>query len=643
MPVDTFYHLSQFRWVGGPFRDLCPRTALHFGVTNQGMVKDLDQPVWRGQRPWYEIWFAVALDESRRRAVWLRHTMFVPRAGDARATVWGAWFDADATPKTRAAKRFAPLESAQHEDPAALIATFESKLTRTGAQGGVPGIAWDVSWSGGRAVAPDVPTWLPAPTHARPIVHDAEMHGTITLDGTPVSIKGRASAMHLWGKRRLPTLQWIYAPWIGDSSLEVSAVSLQDTLSLGLASLHLDGPRPVHGRPATSAHPGNLVSATIAGPRRLVHARAWAESDATVGYAYRDTDERDLLIAQSDIGSAHVEVYERTAPLAPWHLVDDRRVTGGVAVEIHQRSALPGVEYLPWDATERAPAPPPTVEEQPDTVPWPEVTSVTALGLTYSDHVRETGQKLDRDAPPTSFTKHVRAFSPDTPAVHVPSAAEILAALEAVEPGLAAHIKERIPVVPAVMDYEGELALVALGTITEAALVAGEPQPFGVAVANDLTARFVQALGETTESPLAYWAAAKSFAGFLPVASRVWAPPGGLAKMPELTIETRVNGEVRQRASTKLLIYDLAAIARAARAHLGRGLERGDVILTGTPAGVGLRMSPLKRMVAARIKDRFRKAELLVSTFATSTALLRPGDLIEVSAGPAGRVTTRLV
>jgi hypothetical protein len=47
-------------------------------------------------------------------------------------------------------------------------------------------------------------------------------------------------------------------------------------------------------------------------------------------------------------------------------------------------------------------------------------------------------------------------------------------------------------------------------------------------------------------------------------------------------------------------------------------------------------------MVARRIKDRFRKAELLVSSFATSTALLRPGDLIEVSAGSAGRVITRL-
>jgi hypothetical protein len=53
-------------------------------------------------------------------------------------------------------------------------------------------------------------------------------------------------------------------------------------------------------------------------------------------------------------------------------------------------------------------------------------------------------------------------------------------------------------------------------------------------------------------------------------------------------------------------------------------------------------MSPIRRRVAALIKDRFRKVELLVSSFATSAALLRPGDVVEVDAGPAGRIRTRL-
>ncbi len=607
------------------------------------MGKDLDRPIWRGQRPWFEIWFAVILDADRRRALWIRQTMFVPKTGKGRATIWGAWFDADAPTPGRAAKRYHPLEQSTAGDGDALIRINDSYLSRHGATGAVDGIAWDVTWTGGREGHADVPAWLPAPTHAQPIAHDADATGRITIDGEVIEIQGRARAMHQWGKRRVPTLHWIYAPWIGDGSLEVSAVSLRDTFSLGLASLRLDGPHPVAGRPATAAHPNCLITSTVVGARRLTHARAWAEPSSMVGYAYRDTDDRDLMVAQSDIGSAHYEAYQRTAPGALWRPTDERRVAGGVAVEIHQRLPLPDVDYMAWDAT-ASPARAARVKPaRVDAVDWPDVRSITALGLTYGDHARETGQKVDASVPPTSFTKHVRAFAPGDGGVPVPETASLLAALDAIEPGLGAQLRERIPFAPAVMDYEGEIALVALGPIDEAALAAGTAQPLGLAAANDLTARICQAFGETTERPLEFWAAAKSFPGFLPVADRVWAPPGGIAKLPELTLETRVNGELRQQASTKLLIYDLAAIIRAARAHLGRDLDRGDVILTGTPAGVGLRLSPIKRRVAALVKDRLRKVELLVSDYAGSTALLRPGDVIEVAAGLAGSVRTRLI
>ncbi|HEY0195395.1 MAG TPA: fumarylacetoacetate hydrolase family protein, partial [Kofleriaceae bacterium] len=380
------------------------------------------------------------------------------------------------------------------------------------------------------------------------------------------------------------------------------------------------------------------------GVGKLIHARAWADPSAMVGYAYRDTDDRDLMIAHSDIGSAHFEVYSRTAPWAPWKPIDERRTSGGVAVEIHQRAPLPDVTYVGWDEAERAALPPPEPVFRDDQIAWPEVQSIVALGLTYGDHARETGQKVDPSAPPTSFTKHIRAFAPGSSTVHVPHTAELAAALDLAEPGLGAQLATRIPLAPAVMDYEGELALVALGPIDEAALAAGTPQPFGLAAANDLTARICQVLAETGEPDRVreLWTAAKSFPGFLPVAPRVWAPVGGLAAIPELTIETRVNGELRQQASTKILIYALPMIVRAAAAHLGRSLALGDVVLTGTPTGVGLRMSPLTRRVAALAKDRLRKAELLVSSFATSTELLRPGDVVEVDVGPAGRSKVRL-
>ena len=73
------------------------------------MGRDLDRPLWHGQRPWFEVWFAVVLDASRKRALWIRQTMFVPKQGDGRTTVWAAWFDADSATPSRAAKHYASI------------------------------------------------------------------------------------------------------------------------------------------------------------------------------------------------------------------------------------------------------------------------------------------------------------------------------------------------------------------------------------------------------------------------------------------------------------------------------------------------------------------------------------------------------
>lgn len=64
----------------------------------------------------------------------------------------------------------------------------------------------------------------------------------------------------------------------------------------------------------------------------------------------------------------------------------------------------------------------------------------------------------------------------------------------------------------------------------------------------------------------------------------------GPAENLSLTIETKVNGEIRQQASTKQMIFDIPALIET----LSRGmtLEPGDVIATGTPAGVGAGQNP---------------------------------------------------
>ena len=188
------------------------------------------------------------------------------------------------------------------------------------------------------------------------LVHDADATAKVTVGGEVIAIIGRAARDAHVGRRRVPTLHWIWAPWLGDGSLEVTAVSLRDRFALGFATCGSRPARAHRPRPATAAHPHGLVTATVAGPRRLVHARAWAEPSAMVGYAYRDTDDRDLMIAQSDIGSAHYEVRAHSARRA---MEAGRRAPddGGVAVEIHQRMPLPDVNYLAWDDTTRHAAP----------------------------------------------------------------------------------------------------------------------------------------------------------------------------------------------------------------------------------------------------------------------------------------------
>src|ERR1700690_2216276 len=247
------------RWT----RVLAPCDSAELRAMHVVMAKpEPDRMQWRGQRPWYEIWFACVLDENKRRALWLRQTIFVPKAGDARATIWGAWFDADAKPATRAAKRKLPIDAAKGGDGDDLIRTDDSFIASSGAKGQVENLAWDASWSGGANVHEDVPSWLPAPTHVRSIIHDADAKASVTVGGTVHEISGKAIGMHLWGKRRVPTLHWIWAPWLGDSPLGPQAFSLRDRFALGRARLRLDPPKPFSSSPATAAHPHGLVTAT---------------------------------------------------------------------------------------------------------------------------------------------------------------------------------------------------------------------------------------------------------------------------------------------------------------------------------------------------------------------------------------------
>lgn len=173
---------------------------------------------------------------------------------------------------------------------------------------------------------------------------------------------------------------------------------------------------------------------------------------------------------------------------------------------------------------------------------------VVCVGRNYRDHAAELGN--DVPAEPMLF------FKPNT---------------SVIGPGDAISLppqSERV-------DFEGELAAVigkiAKNVPAERAL----DYVFGYTIANDVTARDLQKSD-------GQWARAKGFDTFCPLGPAIetdFDPTG------DAVVTTRVNGEVRQRGPISDMIFSLADIIAYASAAFT--LLPGDVILTGTPAGVG--------------------------------------------------------
>ena len=174
---------------------------------------------------------------------------------------------------------------------------------------------------------------------------------------------------------------------------------------------------------------------------------------------------------------------------------------------------------------------------------------IVCVGRNYRDHAKELGN----DVP----TEPLLFFKPPS---------SLLA------PGGVV----RMPAASSRVDFEGELALVIGRRTTKLAPDADWRSVVrGYTVANDVTARDLQ----KTDGQ---WTRAKGFDTFCPVGPIVSDqvdPEAGVE------LETRVNGELRQHGSTLDLIFSIPALLAYISAAIS--LEPGDLILTGTPAGVG--------------------------------------------------------
>ena len=266
--------------------------------------------------------------------------------------------------------------------------------------------------------------------------------------------------------------------------------------------------------------------------------------------------------------------------------------------------------------------------------------AVYALGLTFSDHIRETGERTGK---PVVFRKHCRPQPVEQGLLLQPTPTQLSAAIATVDAGLAGWLQQRFGELPVLLDYEVEIGIALLEPVTLQQLQSSASPRYGLFVANDVTARSVQIAGEAAKDKLACWAAAKSFAGFLPVGRQLWLPDQPqLDGFPPLQLQTLVNGEIRQSASSSQIIYSPRQLLQFAAASTPDGcLQANDLVLCGTPAGIGLSIPRWKRRLAALLPPRQRVLAALRANRA-NPRLLQRGDQVQFSADWLGRGSFRL-
>lgn len=172
---------------------------------------------------------------------------------------------------------------------------------------------------------------------------------------------------------------------------------------------------------------------------------------------------------------------------------------------------------------------------------------VIAVGLNYADHARETGKPLPKE--PLIWFKAPTSLLPDGGKIEIP------------------FPDHRT-------DYEAELCIVIGRRVRNVTPATASRYIFGYTASMDISDRTIQ-----NSEP--QWARAKSFDTFTPLGPHVETKldPNGL------TIQLFQNGQLRQNSNTSQLIFDPFRLVSFISTNLT--LLPGDIILTGTPSGIG--------------------------------------------------------
>jgi 2-keto-4-pentenoate hydratase/2-oxohepta-3-ene-1,7-dioic acid hydratase in catechol pathway len=174
-------------------------------------------------------------------------------------------------------------------------------------------------------------------------------------------------------------------------------------------------------------------------------------------------------------------------------------------------------------------------------------TKIVGIGQNYRAHAVEMGKGIPEE--PLMFLKPTTAMIPDGGIILRPGG------------------YERV-------DYEGELGVVIGRRAQRVSRDQALSVVDGFTIVNDVTVRDLQKKD-------GQWTRAKGFDTFAPIGPRIVA---GLDPS-NLRIATTVNGQIKQDSSTSDLIFDVPTLIAFVTLHMT--LEPGDIISTGTPAGVG--------------------------------------------------------
>jgi 2-keto-4-pentenoate hydratase/2-oxohepta-3-ene-1,7-dioic acid hydratase in catechol pathway len=244
---------------------------------------------------------------------------------------------------------------------------------------------------------------------------------------------------------------------------------------------------------------------------------------------------------RTDAGIVDLLAVHAASPVADWAptpaAIMERGTSGNgtIAALVARAAAVAGATLAPGSVT-IGPA-----------IPAPQ--KIVAIGLNYRKHAAESGMAIPEY--PIAFNKFNNALAADGQTVTIPRTTRKA-------------------------DYEVELGVVIGRRATAVSKEAALDHVWGYTTANDLSARDLQ-------FRTAQWMLGKTLDGFLPLgpdlvtADEVPNPQG-------LPLRTWLNGELRQDSTTEDMIFSVAELVSYCSTYFT--LEPGDVMITGTPAGV---------------------------------------------------------